>query len=252
MEDWLGDVKDAYFLREFFPDDRPGWIVASAYIETNSDDYKETVSLSTGLVSPQTAHALVRALQTAENNMDFYICPEGHNLEIDAPEYILRGWLIRDNGDLEYDERDPYRNGAGRLRGLPGTTVTDALSLEQRYCCGRLKWFRQESDIPSFIYETWGNRERGQGSRRYLGGKIVCSGHRLLVRKEDLAEFLQLQERDLIIEIGITRNDQRESGTSYDTEDSKEMAFDRLFLLRRCGAVEAAERSFEAWRSDCS
>ena len=49
----------------------------SADIEVTSENRKETVDITTGLVSPETAHALVRALQTAENNMAFYICPEG-------------------------------------------------------------------------------------------------------------------------------------------------------------------------------
>ena len=252
MEDWLGGIEDTAFLRELFPVDRPGWVVARAYVETKSDNHEETVNLSTGLVSPATAHALVRALQTAENNMSFYICPEGHELEIDTSDYVLRGWLTHDDGDRRYDDKDPYRNGSGRLQGLPGTAVTDALGLEQRYCCGCAKWFREGADTPSFVYEAWGERERDHGQYRHFGGMIICSGHRLLVRKEDLAEFLHLEGRDLIVEIGITRNDQRESRTAYDTEDSKRAVFDRLFLLRRFGAVEAAERSFEAWRSDCS
>ena len=252
IDDWLRSIDDTAFLRELFPVDRPGWVAASADVEAKSDNREETVNVSTGLVSPDTAHALVRALQTAENNMDFYICPEGHRLEIDTPHYALRGWLTHTEGDLGYDEKDPYRNGAGRLRGLPGTAVTDALGLEQRYCCGCVKWFREGADAPSFIYETWGERERDHGPHRYYGGMVVCSGHRLLVRKDDLAEFLHTEGRDLIADIEITRRDQRESGRSYDTEDSRRAVFDRLLLLRRSGAVEAAERSFETWRSDCS
>ena len=73
------------------------------------------------------------------------------------------------------------------------------------------------------------------------------TGRRLLVRKEDLAEFLHTKGRDLIADIRITRCDQRGSGPSYDTEDSKRSVFDRLLLLRRSGAVEAAERRFDAW-----
>ena len=251
IEDWLCRIDDTAFLRELFPVDRPGWVVASAYIDAKSKKREETVTLSTGLVSPATALALLRALQTAENNYSFHICSEGHDSEIDTPDYALRGWLTQDERDRCYDDKDPYRNGAGRLRGLPGTAVTNTLGLEQRYYHG-VKWFREGADGPALIYESWGERERDHDPHRYLGEMVVCSGHRLLVRKEDLAEFLHSEGRDLIADIAITRHYQRRSGPSYDTEDSKISVFDRLLLLRRAGAVEAAERSFEAWRSDCS
>ena len=252
MEEWLRSIDDTAFLRELFPVDRLGWVVASAYGESKSENRRETVNITTGLVSLETAHALVRALQTAENNMDFYICPEGHHLEIDTPEYVLRGWLTYpDDGPL-YDDKDPYRNGLGSLQGLPGTAVTEAFGLEHRVGCGCMQWFREGVDTPSFIYEAWGEREQDHDPRRYFGGEVGCSGHRLLVRKEDLAAVLHTEEQDLIAEISITRHDQRGSGSPYDTEDSKRTVFDRLFLLRRSGALEAAEQSFEAWRSDCS
>ena len=100
MEDWLDDIA---FLRELFPVDRPGWVVANAYVKAKSDDREETVNLSTGVVSPPTAHALVRALQTTESNWDFYFCPEGHDSEIDAPDYAFQGWLTHTDGDLRYE-----------------------------------------------------------------------------------------------------------------------------------------------------
>ena len=252
MEDWLSGIEDTAFLRELFPVDRPGWVVVSAYVDAKSNQHEETMRLSTGLVSPATSLALVRALQTAENNYSFYICPEGHDLEINTPHYALQGWLTHIDNGLRYDDKDSYRNGTGLLQRLPGTAVTGALSLEQRYCRGCVKWFREGADTPSFINEAWGERERHHGTHRYFGGMVVCSGGRLLVRKEDLAEFLHRGARDLIADIGITRRDKRGSGTSYDAEDSKRTVFNRILLLRHSGAVEAAERSFEAWCSDCS
>ena len=251
MEHWLDDIDDIAFLRELFPIDRPGWVVANAYVRAKSDNREETVNLSTGVVSPPTAHALVRALQTAESHLDFYFFPEGHDSEVDAPDYVFQGWLTHTNGELRYDAKDSYRNGSWDLQCLPGKAVTDALGLEQRHCHG-VKWFRAGADTPSFIYEAWGEAERDRHPQRYFDGMVVCSGHRLLVRKEDLAEFLCVKGLDLIVDIEIRRRDQRGSGLSYDTEDSKSADFERLILLRRSGAVEAAERSFDSWRSNCS
>ena len=214
---------------------------------------KETVRIGTGLVSPDTAHALLRALQTSEeNHWYFYDLPGGE--EVNLPKYALQHWLAYSDRDRGYDGKDPYRNEIERPQSLPGQAVTDTLRLKKRYGSGCVKWFREGAEKPSFIYEAWGERDLDweYGSYRYDRGMVMCSGYRLLVREEDMAEFLQTQEQDLITDIFIERHDKRGSERSYDTEDSTSAAFNRLFLFRRSGSLEAAERGFEAWRKDCS
>ena len=256
MEEWLGGINDDDFLREVFPVDQLGWIVVSANINAKSKDReerKETVRIGTGLVSPDTAHALLRALQTSEeNHWYFYDLPGGE--EVNLPKYALQHWLAYSDRDRGYDGKDPYRNEIERPQSLPGQAVTDTLRLKKRYGSGCVKWFREGAEEPSFIYEAWGERDLDweYGSYRYDRGMVMCSGYRLLVREEDLAEFLQTQEQDLITDIFIERHDKRGSERSYDTEDSTSAAFNRLFLFRRSGSLEAAERGFEAWRKDCS
>ena len=248
IEDWLSAIDDTDFLREIFPADRPGRILVNADIDVRSYKRDETVRVMSGLVSPKTAHALVRALQTAENNFNFYICPEGHHEEIKGTHYVMQGWLTHIDGDLRFDEKDPYRNGLGHLRGLPGEAVTKALGLKRRCCLGRVDWLRGVSNTPSFTYEAWGEREPDDFPRRYLEEMIGCSGSRTLVNKEDLAEFLYTTGCDLIVDIAITRREQRNSGRPYDSKEPRRTVFNRILLLRRSGAVEAAERSFKAWR----
>ncbi len=251
VEEWLCDIVDEDFLREMFPEDRAGWICVSTEFEVVTHDREEKVEICTGLVTPETACALVRALQTVGNKYQYRICPEGHDLEIDAPEYQLRGWLTGTETDLKFDKKDPYCHGAGCLYGLPGARVAQVLGLEKRYCGGRLKWYRDGADTASFVYEAWGPRnERARSVSRT--GPDTYSGYRLLVRKDALAEFLQAEDRDLIAEIGITRNDRQGSRSSYDSEDTTRADYDRIVLLRKSGALEAAERGFEAWRSDSS
>ena len=251
VEKWLCDIGDENFLRELFPDDRTGWVCVSAYIMTANHDRDEKVKICTGLVTPKTASALVRALQTVNNHYRYYICPEGHNLEIDAPDYELRGWLTDTETELKFDKFDPYCHGDSSLHGLPGSRVAQVLGLEKRYCGGRLKWFREDADKAMFIYEAWGSPQTS-GPSANRDDPTGYSGYRLLVRKEALAEFLQTEGRDLIAEIGITRHDQKKSRSPYDPKGSSETVFDRIILLKGSGELEAAERSFEAWRSDSS
>lgn len=236
-------------MREVFPIDRPGWLVVDAYMRLISDKREETVSITTGLVSPDTAHALVRALQVSATGMQFYVCPEGHDAEINTPGYRLQGWLVHSESDARYDEEDPYRNGVAPLQGVPGQIVTNALSLERRYCNGYLQWFRNGAEKPSFICESWGPREPENPNGHYYDDSGAYSGRRLLARKEDLAEFLGMQGCELIMDIGVTRNERRPSKRYFGTEDARRAVFDRILLLKRDGSVEAAERSLKAWLS---
>ena len=75
------------------------------------------------------------------------------------------------------------------------------------------------------------------------------SGHRLLIRRNDLAEFLKKKKRDLIVEVEITRRERRSHSYSDDPEDSKENEFERILLFRRDGSIQAAERDLGTWRS---
>ena len=251
MENWLDGIADSSFTRELLPEDRPGWVAVSAYITDESYDREETLRITTGLVTPASGHALVRALQTTLSQYQFYICPEGHEKEIEEPDFVLKGWLTRDNSDLKFDAKDSYCNGAGTLQGLPGKTVTRVLGLVKRRCTGSVMWSREGTDAPTFVYEAWGKHEPEE-TYFNSGVAIKSSGCRLLVRSDDLAEFLDIVKKDLIMEIGITRNEKRRSGKPYGTEGSRSADFDRVVLLRRSGTVEAAERSFEAWRTDSS
>lgn len=252
IDDWLKGIDDKAFLREIYPVDRPGWILVSADIDAKYHDRDETVRIETGLVAPQTAHALVRALQTADNNMNFYICPERHPLEIKRRHFLLRGWLSHPERDLRYDDNDPYRNGVGLLQGLPGDSVTKALGLKQRYRRGCVMWLRERNETPSFTYEAWGSREKDVVPSWTHQATVEYSGRRLLVAKDDLAEFLNTKGHDLIVDITITRRERRKSGYSHDSEEPRRAVFNRILLLRQSGTVEAAERGFAAWRSDCS
>ena len=247
IDDWLSRIDDSAFEREIFPVDRPGWVVVGAYMDVISDKRQETVSISTGLVSPDTAHALVRALQVATSERDFYVCPEGHELEINMPGYRLQGWLTLSDSGTRYDDKDPYCNDVAPLQGLPGKVATEALGLERRYCNGCLQWFRKGSQEPSFIYESWGQRKPESPERHYYDDSGAYSGRRLLVKKEDLAEFLRMQERDLILDIGVNRDERRPSKKHSGTERARSAVFNRILFLGRNGRVEAAERSFEAW-----
>jgi len=247
VAEWTKNVSDDELLAELMASDAPGYIVANAYVDDRSSEHHQTVRVLTGLVSPETAHALVRALQTATDNSSFYISPEGHDMEIDETDFQLSGWLVCPGSDTMLDEKDVFRNGVGPVVYGPGKSVTKLLGLA-RQIAPEIGWCRAGEQVPSFLYQAWGQQESETERERSYGRQTESSGYRLLVCHRALAEFLGKRKRDLIAEVEITRRESRRSGYSDYEEESKKVEFERIFLLRRDGSIQAAERDFGTWR----
>ena len=246
--EWVEDVNEAEFFRELFPESEPGWIVVDQYIDTRSDRWELNTKVSTGLVSPSTAISLVRALQTCPNDFDFYICPEGHDLEIDEKDFKLKGWTQLNDGDRRLEDKDPLELGIGRPSHLPGLSATRYFGLQEVLDDG-LKWIDPSSGDAIFRLEIWGDKGADERNR-YLGDSVVSSGHRLLVSKSALEKFLDDQESELIADVGLTKRD-KSQGKQIDSEETTGSAtYNRLLLLERSGQLRGAEQSFGSWRED--
>jgi hypothetical protein len=247
--EWILQVEEAHHRGEFLCTDRPDYVVVDAHSERRMKDRIEAISVSSALVTPETAGALVRALQVMEDPWDYKLPEEDENAEFLEPPYCLVGWLKCRGGDIHIDEKDPLRLYASAIRSLPGEKVTLACSLTRdKY--GRPLWFRSPTAPPMFIYEVWGDHE--QENERHSSGPEVA-GRRLLAHKQQLQEFLSKQDFDLIIEVGVTRRERK--NREYDSEETTEDAesrFNRLYRLRTDGALEVAEGHIGTWSSDRS
>ncbi len=246
--EWLEGVSNDGFLIELRAIEHPGYVVVDTYAEAKWLSFGQTANISSALVSPETAHALVRALQSYDNPFDYYLCPEGHDQEIDDDEFRLKGWLKHREMDSLFDDADVYRNGIRRIEAAPGTALTAALGLEERLT-PQVAWWRPQAQKPALIYEEWGDREPKDERHRASGKTVTSRGRRLLIREADLQAFLVVQGQDLIIEVEITRSDRPDGSSAFDEEGPQSASFDRLLLLRRDGRLQAAERDLGAWRT---
>lgn len=249
IAEWRKDATDPEILAEIMVADRPGYLVVDQSATTASRTFRHEVRVSTGLVSSDTAPALVRALQTTWDDLDYRIPPEGDDLEIDAGDYVLRGWLKSNDGDSRFDRNDRFCNGARRVECEPGSVVSRLLSLTRQTGRG-CQWFRPGQSEPTFIYEVWGHPEVEDDREIYYDDDVRSDGYRLLVRISDLAEFLHSRGMEMIMESGLRRDEKGKSSSSYDDKESTEVRFVRLFLFRLDGTIQAAERDVGAWRQD--
>ena len=117
------------------------------------------------------------------------------------------------------------------------------------------RWVEANHENPVFIYGAWGDDRRDEREDRFQYDETIRSnGWRLRTDKEALGAFLNGKGLDLIVEIEITR---RNRGYGYyqrydDKEEEKEARFDRVILLRRDGAIEAAEGCIGTWTAPSS
>ncbi|MFH1754907.1 MAG: hypothetical protein ABIA59_04315, partial [Candidatus Latescibacterota bacterium] len=118
---WLYNVRRDEFLMEMglHTPLREGWIVVKGHYTANFPKREANIRISSALVSPETAPALVRALQTVSNPWDFRIPDEGDDQQIDSLQYSLIGWIARIEGDVHFDERDPFRYEVSQIRVRP-------------------------------------------------------------------------------------------------------------------------------------
>lgn len=245
LEEWAEGVVEALHRAEIFPDDRPGYLVVRGHVSIAMQDRTEQVSISSALAGPQASAALVRALQTMEDSWDYKIPDENEeDWSVDQPPLQLMGWLRHISRDGGSDDKDPFRGQSTTISSVPGQGVSAACGLTQDRS-GLSSWSAEDGVAPMFLHEAWGD---GDKDSDWIGEGVRCQADRLLVHREQLKAFLSAQEKDLVIEVEIRRND-REAGryTGKKTQREIEGRYDRLYRLDRHGSLHVAEGDLGPW-----
>ena len=248
---WIEGVGEDDFLAELGLISDDGTIVVGGYHDTRSRNFMLSVRVETAMVSPDTASALVRALQTVDDSWDYRIPPAGHDLEIDVAPYTLVGWLIDVEHELGIDERDPLRYGVRAIECRPSHMPETALNLRFVHS-DQARWVDASRGKTVFVYEVWGDNrgDEREDSFRY-SETVRSSGWRLRADREKLRTLLTEVGLDLIVEIEITRRNKGYDYSRYDEEETREARFDKVILLRKDGTIEAAEGRLGTWTASC-
>ena len=243
--EWIDDISESDFRAELSPEDTSDYVVIECSTFRRLTGRDETVSVSSALVAPATARALLRALQTMDDNWDFRLPDQGEEeFEIDEPPFRLLGWLYRRETDGGIDVKDPFRSDPVGVTSSPGPMVVKTCGL-RRETDGHPSWFGDDVQQAMFQYETWGGREGADDSSFWVGG------HRLLAHRAQLLDFLRVAALDLVVEVEVTRRG-REGRRSAGEEGIEPYGRHfRLYLLDSHGNLEIAEGRLGAWADDC-
>ncbi len=253
IDEWLDSVGGDEFLAEMGLLHEDGPIVVGSYHNTRSRAFATTVRIHTALVSPETAAALVRALQSVSDSWSYRIPAAGDELEITNPPYKLVGWLNGNDHDQGIDEGDPLRYEVGAIGCRPSDTTSQVLNLTS-VTDDPARWIDAAHGFTVFVYEAWGD-DRGDEAeeRRRYNESVRSNGWRLRIDRKALEHLGGRTGFDLIAEIEITRRNRGYDDYSrYGEETTKESRYDRIILLRRDGTIEAAEGRLGTWTISCS
>jgi hypothetical protein len=245
LADWIAAAREPDHRVGMLPPEREGYVTVAGREETTGPDRSQENVLSSALVEPSTAPALLRALQTMDDSWDYKLPEEGEDrFEFDEPPHRLLGWLVRPERDNGIDEHDPFRGQARYITSAPGARVLEACGLAQD-ASGAAQWSRPGSNEPMFVFEVWGEQDRDED--RYQTG-VRSAGWRLLAHREQLREFLRGEGLDLVIEVEVRRSGRRTRRyAGKEDADPPEERFDRVYRLGADGALDIAEGRLGSW-----
>lgn len=247
--DWLSVPSEGFDDKEFLEvltlaSDVSITVGARFSLHTQKTNF--TARLSSALVSPTTARALARALQTADDSWDYHIPNAGHDLEIDATQYRLKGWLDALEGDLRLDECDTFRNEIRRIECAPAKSLFPALK-QSVSSLSQPIWL-DEAKRQHFSYQAWGDTPSDKQERHhYYSSDLRSDGWQLSMNRVSLASFLIQSNMDLIVQIEIEHEKSRDDTHRYDADTEEKTRFTKILVLQQCGLIESADQHLGSW-----
>jgi hypothetical protein len=224
-----------------------GWWVVHADYDCYWANLHESVRVTSCLVSPATASALLRALQSSGDVHGHYLpCADDRDDGIDSPPFKLKGWLEQAEGRSGLDSKDSLADGMSPHFMQPGADIRNALNLmpSTEYIFG---WEQKSTSELTFYAEQWADVIPDR-ARRDEAEFVRASGTRLHCRQHGVQEVLLQEKCDLLIKVKTYRKEYEEH--RYSESDKGESAyFVRYILLTSQGGIRDATGHIGAWKA---
>ncbi len=204
------------------------FLTQSASYSSSTEQYSETINISSALVSSETASALLSALQTTKDPYDFKIPDEGEDLEIDEDYFQLKGWIPSIRGDNNDDIKDdPYLHGMSAEIYKPSKDFLQVCKLRADDC--GTAYSNTSGEV--VIVDKWADIRQDNYLR-----EPESSGYMMNVHLNTMLSYLQYKTMDLIIEVQVSTN------TKEKERENKYAKKSNIYLLRKNGSIEKGEQ----------
>lgn len=191
-------VHESEFLAALKPAD--GWVTVWQSASVTEYDRSLSINIASALVNPETAGALVRALQTADGYWSFRIPSADHDdedFQFSSPPFQLQGWVSTPHSEGGIDRLDPLATELTPELPRPSADIAETLSITSED--GGLHW-DSEDGAAVFASETWAEISVGREPHG-------PSGSRLRITTEALDQMLGSLDVALIVEVRVRRED---------------------------------------------
>ncbi|RUR55185.1 AVAST type 3 anti-phage nuclease/ATPase Avs3a [Vreelandella populi] len=196
-----------------------------------SGQRRESVHITSALVSTSHSYALLRALQTTTHSHDYRIPKAGDDGEINQGGFQLKGWVVHDIDDSGVDRQDPW---AGDIRFpaiQPARFVRELMGLKSDV--ERRSWVTGTGNSIETVFwsRTWGYFQDDDEERE--------SGQRLETSISFIRQLLNASETDLIVSVEVSRRRRYSQHSHRENEEglSYVAPYAKLFLIRGDGSV---------------
>ena len=247
--EWLNDNRTETWRWEVLTEDFLDVLLLSKNEETwlniygtwndCDDSREENIYVSSALVSPETSQSLLTALSTCHNPRDYRL-PDylEDRMEIEQIPFELKGWVIDEYSDLRLDENDPHAGYISYPTYSIGEEIINKMELksdrDQRY------WsLYSDEHNPVLECEVWGEKDR------YERDALKRYGRRLSGSFSFLTNLCKRFDRELIIEVQITRSLQRIYEKEEDDDIRYPPPYSKVYILSGDGVVRDATSSIK-------
>ncbi|WP_217637364.1 hypothetical protein [Curtobacterium sp. MCBA15_016] len=206
------EVRELEFLAALKPAD--GWVTVWQSASVAEYDRSLSINIASALVNPETAGALVRALQTADGYWSFRIPSadfDDEDFQFSSLPFQLQGWVSTPHSEGGIDRLDPLATELSPELPRPSADIARILSITS--ADGGLRWESENGDA-ILASETWAEISVGREPHG-------PSGNRLRITTEALDQMLERREAALVVEVRVRREDRRARYSGVSDNDDK-------------------------------
>ena len=194
---------------------------------------KESYRVSTAIVNPQTANALLNALASYSHPGDYKLPEYGEgDHEYKTNPFNMRGWLYSPHLTRGVDQFDGDANQITHSYAQIGDGFKKLLDLKTLNH-GK-SWFEKSHEIPVILSEIYCSPVKEYDD------EPTQSGNRMKATVPFLLELCTKLKSDMIFEIHLSRRFSYRTGS-----DSNRKEKYLLFLLKSDGTIRTTEKSFK-------
>jgi hypothetical protein len=197
---WQDEINTADFLQYLIiTEEDSNWITVRGGSHEKLEERKEVFSVTTALVSKNTSDALLRALSTCSDHMDYKL-PDFNEerAEINSDIFKLKGWNADASVSKGIEERDPHAFGIE-----PPSFLVDELILDRFNLIvddSNKIWMEKESQKNVLINRIWSSAWKGKDE------EVDQSGIILIAELSFLKNLCTTLDCQLIFDVSLKRD----------------------------------------------